>query len=172
MNTNPSARRPTIWSDRLLQKSSAQWCKRWQRSRCSRVSIVSIARKCFSRRLIKGIGNFSITTFFSATTISLQWVTHTEKCMSKEPTKWTILMNYPSNKANSNWANWLLSYSELTSSVDERWPKKINTKYTNRTIQTWSADVLYTWLVAFPGRGQQTSGLQISCSTVQTINET
>jgi len=52
------------------------WCihswKRCSTSSCSSVSTEEVRTKCFSRRLMSGVGNFSYTVVFSAITISLQ----------------------------------------------------------------------------------------------------
>jgi len=43
----------------------------WAKYCCRSFSIVLIVRKCFSSRLISGVGNFLYTVCFSATTINL-----------------------------------------------------------------------------------------------------
>jgi len=48
---------------------SWKWCST---SSCSSVSTEEVRTKCFSRRLMSGVGNFSYTVVFSAITISLQ----------------------------------------------------------------------------------------------------
>ena len=49
---------------------SHSW-KRCSTSSSSSVSTEEVRTKCFSRRLMSGVGNFSYTVFFSAITISL-----------------------------------------------------------------------------------------------------
>ena len=67
---------PAMWCTGMrgvvLTKSAAH-CSSWlATSSCSGVMMLFTVRKCFSRRLISGMGNLSYTMCFSATTISLE----------------------------------------------------------------------------------------------------
>ena len=59
-------------SEGTFTKSLAHFFRLSDNCSWNGVSMVVMVRKCFSRRLMRGIGNLLYTMFFSATTISLK----------------------------------------------------------------------------------------------------
>ena len=55
----------------ILEKCFTHWVSERSTSFCQSNSTVSVRTKCFSSRLIRGVGNFSYTVSFSAIRINL-----------------------------------------------------------------------------------------------------